>query len=137
MPSIFSKIINREIPAHIVYEDEHVIAFLDIQPVSPGHTLVVPKQESVNALEATLEDLAHVLRVVQQLAPRIVKTVGAQGCNITTNIGEAAGQSVFHTHFHIIPRFSEDNLSSWPKMSVTQDELAQMAERIREHLLTI
>ncbi|MEK7615396.1 MAG: HIT domain-containing protein, partial [Patescibacteria group bacterium] len=106
MPSIFSKIIAREIPAHIVFEDDHTIAFLDINPVNPGHTLVVPKQESVNALETNPEDLDRAMRVVQTLAPVIVKAVSADGCTITTNVGEASGQTVFHTHIHIIPRFT-------------------------------
>ncbi len=134
MPSIFSKIISREIPAHIVYEDENTIAFLDINPVNPGHTLVVPKNEKENLLESSEEDLLRVIQVVRKIAPAIVKAVGAEGFNTETNTGEASGQSVLHTHFHIIPRFINDGHMPWAHTSMDKDELAQVAMKIKNNL---
>mgnify|MGYP001562043506 CR=1 FL=1 len=134
MPSIFSRIIARELPAHILYEDDRVIAFLDINPVTIGHTLVVPKSERVNALESAIADVSACWAVIQKITPAIVKTTQSEGCNITTNIGEASGQQVFHTHFHIIPRTTGDGLSLWPHTDVSQEELVFTAEQIRSQL---
>lgn len=134
MSSIFSKIIAREIPSHILYEDDQVIAFLDINPVSYGHTLVVPKSEKENALQSAIEDVQACWAVIQKITPAILKTTGAEGCNVTTNIGEASGQQIFHTHFHIIPRIKGDGLAMWPRKVVTQEELIDTAKRIRTHL---
>lgn len=134
MPSIFSKIIAREIPARIVYEDDHVIAFLDINPVNAGHTLVVPKEERANVLESSEEDIAQVMRVVRTLAPAIVKAVGASGFNVVTNTGEASGQSVFHTHFHIIPRFENDGHMPWMHTKMTDEQFDTVAHMIQQAL---
>lgn len=134
MPSLFSRIISRELPAHILYEDDRVIAFLDINPVTIGHTLVVPKSEQTNALESETTDVSACWAVIQKIAPAIVKATHAEGCNVTTNIGEASGQQVFHTHFHIIPRVAGDGLAMWPHTSVTQEELSLTAEQIRSQL---
>jgi len=134
MPSIFSKIISREIPAYIVYEDENTIAFLDINPVNPGHTLVVPKNEKPNILESSEEDLVRVLQVVRKIAPAIVKAVGAEGFNTVTNTGEASGQSVLHTHFHIIPRFKNDGHMPWAHSPMNQEELEKVALNIKINL---
>ncbi|MBM5789744.1 HIT family protein [Candidatus Parcubacteria bacterium] len=134
MPSLFTKIIQREIPAHIVYEDDRVIAFLDIFPVADGHTLVVPKHEKPNALASDSNDLADCWRVIQTLAPAILRATGTEGCVVVTNVGEAAGQSVPHTHFHIIPRRKGDGLPAWPNPPVDQDRLARTAEQIKQAL---
>jgi histidine triad (HIT) family protein len=114
MSTIFSKIISGELPAFKVYEDEHVLAFLDINPIQPGHTLVVPKVASENALSAALEDLAHLMAVGQKLAKAIMETTGCDGINFLMNNGKAAGQVVFHTHLHIIPRFDNDGVYEEP-----------------------
>ncbi len=134
MPSVFTKIIQRELPAHILFEDEHTIAFLDINPVSEGHALVVPKFEAQNALESPIEDLDKAMRLVQRLAPVIMRAVKAEGCVISTNVGEAAGQSVPHTHFHIIPRARDDELKPWPHTGATSDQLSMTAEKIKAQL---
>ena len=107
--SIFTKIINREIPADIVYEDDLVIAFLDINPVHKGHLLVVPKQWFKNVFDGEAEVLAQMMRVGQKLALAIKKSLGADGVNLLMNNGEAAGQEVPHSHLHIIPRYEGDN----------------------------
>lgn len=134
MPSIFSKIIAREIPARIVYEDDRVIAFLDINPVNPGHTLVVPKNEQTDLLASSEEDIMSVLLAIRKLAPAIVKAVGAEGFNIVTNTGEASGQRVFHTHFHIIPRFPNDGHMPWAHMTMSAEEFGAVAEKIKTSL---
>ena len=132
--SLFSKIIDREIPGHVVYEDDNVIAFLDINPVNEGHTLVVPKNEKENMMESSEEDIVHVMAVVRKLVPAIMEVTGASGCNVVSNIGASDGQSVFHTHVHIIPRHENDGLQMWPQRSVTSEELSATGERIRKAL---
>lgn len=114
MSTIFSKIISGELPSFKVYEDEFVLAFLDINPIQPGHTLVVPKVPSETALDADPEDLARLIVVAQRLAKAIIETVGCDGVNFLINNGEAAGQVVFHTHLHIIPRFTDDGVYEEP-----------------------
>jgi len=108
MASIFTKIINHEIPAHIIYEDEATIAFLDINPTQKGHTLVVPKEPFMNVFDGSPEAMGNLMAVATTLAPAIVNAVGAAGANLIMNNGEAAGQEVMHAHLHIIPRFIDD-----------------------------
>lgn len=134
MSSIFSKIAAHEIPARIVYEDDCVIAFLDIHPVNPGHTLVVPKEERANLLESSEEELMQVMRVVRRLAPLIVRAVGAEGFNVAINTGEAAGQTVFHTHVHIIPRFPNDGHMPWVHTPMTDEQFDQVKQKIVDEL---
>ena len=109
MDCIFCKIINGEIPCYKVYEDEFVLAFLDINPDSDGHTLVIPKKHYDSMLTADPEIIAHVFKVAQVLANRIKERFNASGCNVLTNAGEAAGQTVHHFHVHVIPRYDEND----------------------------
>lgn len=131
---LFCKIIAGEIPSVKVYEDEYVLAFLDINPVKAGHTLVVPKNHAPDIAESTNEDLSRVMAAVRMLAPKIKDVVGADGYNVTTNVGAAAGQSVFHTHLHIIPRYQNDDLLMWPHEGATDEEREAMGVKIREQL---
>jgi histidine triad (HIT) family protein len=133
--SVFSKIIRREIPAEIVYEDENTLAFLDIAPVSPGHTLVVPKKPVQNIFDADDETLAAVMRTVRKIAPAVREAVDADGLNVHSNHGAAAGQIVFHMHFHLIPRFEGDNFNMWPHKEYAQGEPSEIAEKIRSGIL--
>lgn len=107
--TIFTKIINKEIPATILYEDQDVLAFLDISQVTKGHTLVIPKQPSRNLLDTDPQTLSKVMDVVSKLANQIQSTLQPNGFNILSNVNEVAGQSVFHFHVHIIPRYDEDD----------------------------
>ncbi|MCR3906107.1 MAG: HIT family protein [Tenericutes bacterium] len=111
MPNIFSKIIAKEIPAHFVYEDDYVVAFLDISQATKGHTLVVPKQEYTDIFEVPEELSAHLFKVVTLLSKAIKKAFNPQGLNILGNNGEAAGQTVFHFHLHIIPRYEKSEIT--------------------------
>lgn len=110
MPSIFSKIIAKEIPAYTVYEDDHVIAFLDIAQATKGHTLVVPKVEYKDIFDMPSELAAHVFKVSVNLSKAIQKAFNAKGLNILSNNGETAGQTVYHFHLHLIPRYAKDDI---------------------------
>jgi len=114
MTTIFSKIIAREVPADIVYEDDIALAFLDISPIQPGHTLVIPKIPSENGIECNPDTLGHIMKVAQLIAKAQMKTLECDGVNFFMNNGSAAGQEVFHTHLHVIPRFTDDNTFEKP-----------------------
>ncbi len=131
---MFDKIIRREIPAEIVYEDEHTLAFLDAHPNTPGHTLVIPKKAVRNIFDTDDETLAHVMHAVRVVAPAVRDAVGAKGVHINSNHEAAAGQLVFHLHFHIIPRHDRSEFEPWP--SQKQDPVAakDIAEKIRARL---
>lgn len=104
---IFCKIINGDIPSAKVFENEHVLAFLDISQVSKGHTLVIPKVHKENVFELTNEQAKQIFEVVPSIANAIKKEFNPVGLNILQNNGEQAGQSVFHFHMHIIPRYGK------------------------------
>lgn len=123
-------------PSHKVYEDEHVLAFLDIRPVNPGHTLVIPKAHSADMREMSDEDLGRVMAAARKIAPVILKTVGAESFNFTSNVGRAAGQIVFHTHFHIMPRFATDGYKPWERDDDTHVDTAELAKTIRNAILS-
>ena len=106
---VFCSIINHEIPSKVVYEDDQVLAILDISQVTKGHTLVMPKKHVDNLLECDDETAAHLIQVIKSLAKLMKGKTGAPGINILNNNGEAAGQTVNHLHFHIIPRYSEND----------------------------
>lgn len=110
MDSIFTKIIKREIPAHIVYEDDLVIAFLDITQATLGHTLVVPKAQHENIIDIPEDLSGKVFEVVTKVSKAIQKAFQPIGINILSNNGSFASQSVFHFHVHIIPRYQGDDL---------------------------
>lgn len=134
LETIFTKIINKEIPADILYENEFVIVFLDINPSTKGHSLVVPKEEAENILSSSDESLLEVMKAVKKIAPVIVETVGAQGFNLIANTNPSAGQVVMQTHFHIIPRFDNDGLKHWPCVASSKEERKQLAEEIKSAL---
>ena len=127
---VFCSILEKNIPTDFVYEDEHVAAFLDIRPTKKGHVLVIPKKHSDTFLETDPEILSYVARGVQRVARAVVAALGADGCNISINNGEAAGQIVFHLHWHIIPRTADDGLVNWPHTSYHDGEAKEIAEKI-------
>jgi len=132
--TVFAKIIRREIPADILYEDEDTLVFLDIAPVSKGHTLVIPKKPVRNIFDADEETLAAIMRTVKKMAPILREAVGAEGINIHSNHEAAAGQVVFHLHFHLIPRLKDDGLVMWPHQKYEPGEAANLAQKIRAAL---
>jgi len=107
METIFSRIIRGEIPCHRVYEDDRVLAFLDIAPLSPGHTLVIPKEAAVTLDALSDESSAAIGRVLPRLARAVLRATGATAYNVLQNNGVAAHQAVMHLHFHIIPKYDD------------------------------
>jgi histidine triad (HIT) family protein len=105
--TIFAKIIRGEIPCHRVYEDEHVLAFLDIGPLSRGHTLVIPKEPAVTVDQLSDDAAAAIGRVLPRICRAVLAATGATAYNILQNNGASAHQAVFHVHFHIIPKYED------------------------------
>lgn len=110
MSTIFDKILDGEIPCHRVYEDDHVLAFLDVGPLSRGHTLVIPKERKAFLHELSDESAAAIGRVLPRIARAVMKATGASAYNVLQNNGAEAHQAVFHVHFHIIPRVGASGL---------------------------
>ena len=106
---LFCKIANNEIPSYKLYEDDYVLAFLDLSQVSKGHTLVIPKKHYANYLECGEEELCRVNQVAKKIGNDLMKKLNCSGMNILSNINEVAGQSVFHFHIHVIPRYSTND----------------------------
>ncbi len=132
--TIFAKIIRREIPAAIVYEDDDTIAFLDIAPNNPGHTLIVPKRFARNIFDMDGENWATTMAVVRMVAQAAQQAVEAEGVNIIMNNEPAAGQTVFHAHIHVIPRYEGDGYELWPKKEYKEGEKESVAEKMRNLL---
>ncbi len=106
---IFCKIINNEIPSYKVYEDEYVLAILDISQVCDGHTLILPKKHYDNFLDADLQTINRCMNVIKILSNKYKKILNPKGFNILNNTNEIAGQTVFHLHFHLIPRYDKND----------------------------
>ncbi len=107
MSTIFSRILKGEIPCHKVYEDAQVLAFLDVGPLSRGHTLVIPKEEAATLDKLSDDAAAAIGRVLPRLCRAVMAATGATACNVLQNNGAAAHQAVFHVHFHIIPKHDD------------------------------
>jgi histidine triad (HIT) family protein len=131
---LFCKIASKEIPALTVYEDDAVIAFLDIKPVVPGHVLVVPKVHSAGLHDAAPETLDRLGRAMQRIAIGIQKALEVDGFNIEQNNGAVAGQVIPHLHFNIIPRRSDDGLKHWPGKEYMDGVAGIVAEKIQSAL---
>ena len=134
--TIFSMIIDGEIPCHKVYEDDLVIAFLDINPFSTGHTLVVPKEASRTLDKLSDESSGALGRVLPRISRAILSATGAEEFNVIQNNGPNAFQSVFHVHFHIIPKLKDGRGLTFPFRSspINHEEAEKLAESIRELL---
>jgi len=110
---VFCRIVCRELPADVVYEDDRVLVILDLHPVAPGHCLVLPKAHSDDLSEVSDEDAAALLKVARHMGQELKRTWGAEGFNVLSAAGRAAQQSVFHTHLHLVPRRAGDGLDLW------------------------
>jgi histidine triad (HIT) family protein len=132
-PTIFGRILDGDIPCQRVYENDDVLAFLDVAPVSPGHTLVIPKQR-VARVEQLSEDAAAGLgRALPKICAGVLKATGATDYNIVVNMGETAGQVVMHVHVHIIPKYADAGLKlGWGRSELDADESAKLAAAISE-----
>lgn len=131
---IFCKIIKKQIPTDFIYENDKIVAFLDIMPVNPGHTLVVPKEHHTDLLDTPDETLNDMITRTKKIATAVIKAVKADGFNIGINTKKAAGQAVFHTHLHIIPRFTNDGLKHWPHKEINKEETRKIKENITSQL---
>ncbi len=128
---IFCKIVAGELPATIVDEDERTIAFMDINPGTRGHALVIPRAHSRDLLDVDPEDLSAVAVASQRLAARISERLGAQGVNLVNSCGAAAWQTVFHFHVHVIPRYADDPLRlPWVPAPGDAGEIAGAAQEL-------
>ena len=133
--NVFAKILRGEIPAAKVLETDGALAFLDIGPVNKGHLLVVPKAEAATLSDLPDEAAAHIGSLLPRLCRAVQRATGADGLNVIVNHGEAAGQTVHHVHWHIIPRFSGDAVHwPWPHQAYSGDEMEQMRFRIASAL---
>jgi len=131
---IFCKIVAGELPSHKVYEDDDILAFLDINPVNPGHTLVIPKEHHKDLAETPPELASKLIQTVQKIKPAVLGAVDADSFNVGVNVGEKAGQVVFHTHFHIMPRFEDDGHELWGGKEMDQKELGKIADKIKSNI---
>jgi histidine triad (HIT) family protein len=133
--TVFDKILSGEIPCHRVYEDDHVLAFLDIGPLSPGHTLVIPKERKAFLHELSANAAAAIGRVLPRLCRAVIRATGARAYNILQNNGSDAHQVVMHVHFHIIPKMNDVGLGiGWRPASLPAEDAARLVEKIRAEL---
>jgi len=131
-PTIFDKIIAGEIPCHRVYEDDHVLAFLDIGPLAPGHTLVTPKERKAHLHQLSDESAAAIGRILPRLCDAVMKATGATAYNVLQNNGSAAHQVVMHVHFHIIPRIADKGLGiGWNAGKLDPAAAAEMLAKMK------
>lgn len=131
---IFCKIVKKQIPSHIIYESGRVLAFLDIAPTNPGHTLIIPKEHFSTVLETPDDVLKELIITTKNIAKAVKEGVNADGVNIGINTEKAAGQIIFHTHLHIIPRFENDGLKSWPQKAYKPGQAENIKKEIIKHL---
>jgi histidine triad (HIT) family protein len=133
---IFCKIAEGVIPSYKVYEDENVLAFLDISQVTNGHTLIIPKEHSKDVFELSEETAAQLFSAVPKIASSIKQTFNPIGLNLLNNNGEAAGQSVFHYHMHFIPRYGKsDGFGAvWKTQDTPADEMKEIARSINANI---
>jgi histidine triad (HIT) family protein len=132
--NIFARILRGEVPAHKVYEDAHTLAFMDVMPQSDGHTLVVPRVEAENLFDLPPDALAATILTTQRVARAVKKAFDAPGIMIAQLNGRGAGQSVFHIHFHIVPRYEGIDLMFHAREMAEPQLLAQQAAKIRAAL---
>ena len=131
MDCIFCKIIAGEIPSYKVYEDEHTLAILDINPVNPGHSLVLPKKHLKNIEEADEQILCRLMVTVKRVGLSLKNNLAAAGYNVLENNGPVAGQIVPHLHLHVTPRLSGDGLKLWPQQKYQKGQAEEVLSKIK------
>ncbi|HCB35341.1 MAG: HIT family hydrolase [Candidatus Taylorbacteria bacterium RIFCSPHIGHO2_02_49_25] len=132
-PCIFCKIIVGELPSTKVYEDDEVLAFLDIKPINPGHTLVIPKKHFENIHDMPDALVAKVAVAAKKIADAMLN-IGVKGVNVGMNNGAHAGQIIFHAHVHVMPRYGKDSFSLWVGKEYDGNEREEAAAKIRQAL---
>lgn len=132
---IFCKIVKGEMPSEKVYEDDNVIAFMDISPANKGHTLIIPKEHYETILELPQDLMQKVAACSKKVAQGVVESTGAEGFNLLVNNKKIAGQLVDHVHFHIIPRFENDGIDmTFPHKKYGETEIGEYAQKIKEKI---
>ena len=132
---IFCKIAGGDIPSSTVYEDNDFRAIMDISPANKGHVIILPKEHAANVFELPEELAGKAFIVAKKIAGAVKEVLNCDGVNILQNNGEAAGQTVFHFHIHIIPRYTKDTVNvTWKQGSYADGEAAKLAEQIKEKL---
>lgn len=132
---IFCKLANGDIPTNSIYEDEVVKVIFDASPAAPGHILILPKNHYDDIYSMDDETAAHVFKVAVKLSKAYRKALDFDGLNIVQNNGEAAGQTVFHLHIHVIPRFNDDKVNfSYESLSPATEDVVAMAKKITDNL---
>jgi len=134
-PTIFDKILAGEIPSYKVYEDEHVLAFLDINPLSDGHTLVIPKERKAHLHQLSDEASAAIGRVLPRICRAVLQATGCTDYNVLQNNGPDAHQVVMHVHFHVIPKFGREGLGVlWPAQTLDAAAARELLDKMRKAL---
>lgn len=133
MDCVFCKIYKKEIPAEIIYENNDALAFLDVHPMAPGHTIVIPKIHAANLIELPEEKIAPVFLAVKKVAEKLQAALSPDGFSYGINQGEVTGQSVDHLHIHVVPRFQNDGGKSFHAIvqNPPQEDIKVIAEKIR------
>ncbi|MDX1632040.1 MAG: HIT family protein [Thermoanaerobaculia bacterium] len=133
--TVFDKILDGEIPCHRVYEDDHVLAFLDINPLSKGHTLVIPKERKAYLHELSDESAAALGRVLPRICRAVMEATGCEAYNVLQNNGSSAHQAVFHVHFHVIPKQDSRGLGiGWSPRNLASATAEKLAKTMRDSL---
>ena len=136
MDCVFCAIVQKKIPAHILFEDADTLVFLTNEPVNEGHALVIPKKHVVDFFGLSSEALAKLMNSAQRMSETIMHALNADGLNLEMNNGAAAGQSVFHAHIHLIPRFTGDGFRHWPHKSLNSEQLKAIQEKIKSAFMS-
>lgn len=132
--NIFAKILRGEMPSHTVLEEEHCVAFMDVMPQSPGHVLVIPREGAENLFDLSDDALGHVILATRRVAVAVQAAFDPGGIQIMQLNGADAGQTVFHIHFHVIPRYAGEGLALHARAMADPESLAEHAEKIRAAL---
>lgn len=130
MECIFCKIVNKDIPARIIFENENYLSFLDIEPNSIGHALVIPKKHITNFTAETPEQAAEHMKITHQIARQLNELLSSDGFNVAINNGRVAGQLVDHVHWHIIPRYTNDGFEHFPHSQAAKSKLDETYNKL-------
>ncbi len=133
--TIFAKIANGELPAEIIWQDDAFVAFLDVLPIEPGHTIVAPKRMVDSLEDLTPEELGGLMLTVQKIGAAMMKGIGVKGYSIFLDNKDAANQHIPHVHFHIVPRVEGDGLGRWPQTAYDAGEAESYAAKIRANIV--
>ena len=132
---IFCKIVRGEIPCGKVYENDETFAFVEMNPVNPGHTLIIPKRHYPSLSDIPEKELGNLMKDIKKISSGVLKAFNTSSFNLVQSNGEAAGQEVFHVHFHIIPRHEKDNKEiQWKVDNISLEERKKIADKIRQEL---